>query len=141
DRGDLDIGMVREQAKDLAARIAGGAGDGDRIRHDFYLIARWAVDRDGGPLTRRGLRARWPTTRRDSAVATAQEQTRHAARVAPGSHRIRGERGGSPMTGDQMICSPLLFASRASLTNARIRTARVPATITGQISTYSVNAR
>jgi hypothetical protein len=40
DRRDLDIGVLGKKAKNLAARIARGAGNGDRIRHVFYLIAR-----------------------------------------------------------------------------------------------------
>ncbi len=34
---DLDVGMCGEDPEDLAARIAGCAGDGDRICHGFHL--------------------------------------------------------------------------------------------------------
>ena len=37
DGADLDVGMCGEDAEDLAARIAGCAGDGDRICHGFHL--------------------------------------------------------------------------------------------------------
>ena len=37
DGADLDVGMCGEDPEDLAARIAGCAGDGDRICHGFHL--------------------------------------------------------------------------------------------------------
>ena len=37
DGADLDVGMCGEEPEDLAARIAGCAGDGDRVCHGFHL--------------------------------------------------------------------------------------------------------
>jgi hypothetical protein len=37
DGADLDVGMCGEDPEDLAARIAGCAGDGDRVCHGFHL--------------------------------------------------------------------------------------------------------
>ena len=47
DGADLDVGMCGEDPEDLAARIAGCAGDGDRICHGFHLRVwgRWARGR------------------------------------------------------------------------------------------------
>ena len=47
DGADLDVGMIGEEAEDLATRIAGCAGDGDRVRHGFYLMVRSAEAGDG----------------------------------------------------------------------------------------------
>ena len=44
---DLDVGMRREEAQDLAARVAGCAGDGDGVRHASTLTV--------GPLGERGV--------------------------------------------------------------------------------------
>ena len=38
-RRDLDVGVCGEQAQDLAARIAGSAGNGDRIGHLSTLLS------------------------------------------------------------------------------------------------------
>ena len=47
DGADLDLGVSGEQAEDLAARIAGSAGDGDRDGHGFNLIVWEERGRNG----------------------------------------------------------------------------------------------
>ena len=47
DGADLDVGMSGEEAEDLAARIAGCAGDGDGVRHASTLTVGAVGDRGG----------------------------------------------------------------------------------------------
>ena len=52
DGADLDVGMRGEQAQHLAARVAGCAGDGDRIGHASTLLVWGRRARDGDTGTR-----------------------------------------------------------------------------------------
>ena len=82
DGADLDVGMIGEEAEDLATRIAGCAGDGDRVRHGFYLMVRSAEAGDGDT----GCSTRWK-------AGSARGRLRSAVALTPargsGAHKER----------------------------------------------------
>ena len=90
DGADLDVGMIGEEAEDLATRIAGCAGDGDRIRHGFYLKVRsaWAGNGDTGGSTRWERGARRGRLRSAVALTSARGSSAHEERRG----ELRGRR-------------------------------------------------
>ena len=76
DGADLDVGMCGEDPEDLAARIAGCAGDGDRICHGFHLRV-WV----------RGLERRRRPRQPSSEGAQGRRESASAQTSARGSER------------------------------------------------------
>ena len=95
DGADVDVGMSCEDPKDLAARIAGCAGDGDRIRHGFHLREYEQGPRTATPAgsmtgpARRVAYSRRPRSRRRSRRRAGTALTRSVAKpeVAEGMRR------------------------------------------------------
>ncbi len=84
DRADLDVGMVGEEAEDLATRVAGSAGDGDREGH----VSTLRVGADAARSVKRGGDARmpdrWRVTRSPRIGARPDVDARHrCSRRAP----------------------------------------------------------
>ncbi|BAJ73239.1 leucine-rich repeat (LRR) protein [Microbacterium testaceum StLB037] len=78
DGADLDIGMIGEEAEDLAARIAGSAGDGDREGHVSTLGVGAGAEIQRVP-GRRHPHARQPA---DYEVAETRRATRRRRSAA-----------------------------------------------------------